>query len=65
MVCSSLFKKEFIKPEDVLILYFQREGSEIVIYPIKVDKMGNVIDPPKGYRDFFLEEEKRFFGVKV
>lgn len=52
-----------LRPDDVVILYFQREGTEINVHPIRIDEMGNICDAPKGYRQFFLDEERRFFGV--
>jgi len=55
--------KNFIDYKDFLILYFQRENSEVKIHSIKVDENGNIIKPPKGYRKFFLEEDKKYFGL--
>lgn len=49
-----------LTPDDVVILYFEREGTEVKIHPIRVDKQGNLIGVPPGYRRFFLEEERRF-----
>jgi hypothetical protein len=49
--------------EEVLILYFQRKGSEVAIQPLHLDKQGNLCDAPPGYRQFFLEEDGRFLGV--
>lgn len=49
-----------LKPEDVVILYFQREAAGVKIYPIYIDGEGNLVGAPPEYRRFFLEEEKRF-----
>lgn len=46
-----------IKPNDVKILFLERQGLDLVIYPIALDSMGNIQNPPSGYRSFFLEEE--------
>jgi len=46
-----------IKPEDVVILYFQRRGAKTAIHPLHLDKLGNVKGTPSGYREFFLREE--------
>lgn len=46
-----------IKSEDVVILYFQRRGANTTIYPLILDKVGNIKGAPSGYRDFFLREE--------
>jgi predicted ATPase len=52
-----------VKPEDVIILFFQRAGAEVTIHPIRIDSHGNILDAPNGYRRFFLEEERRFLGA--
>ena len=52
-----------IKPDDVVLLYFERQGSEIAIHPITIDKAGDLVGEPDTYRDFFLTEERRFLGL--
>ena len=54
-----------IPPEDVVILFFepQTRGS-VKIHPIMMDKMANLQGAPKGYRDFFMEEDDRLLGFK-
>ena len=52
-----------IKPEDVVLLYFERQGSEISIHPITINADGNLMGEPDTYRKFFLNEEGRFLGV--
>jgi len=52
-----------LRPDDVVILYFQRGASGVKIHPIRLDAHGNLENPPRGYRQFFLQEERRFFGV--
>ncbi|TAK11918.1 MAG: hypothetical protein EPO32_10405 [Anaerolineae bacterium] len=52
-----------IKPEDVLILYFERLAAGVKIHEITVDEMGNIHGAPEGYRQFFLDEEKRILGM--
>jgi predicted ATPase len=51
-----------ITPEDVSLLYFERRNGEAHIHPLTLDEQGNILDPPPGYRSFFLEEERRFLG---
>ena len=46
-----------LKPEQVQILFFDRPKQDTTIYPISLDEMGNVLDAPEQYRQFFLEEE--------
>ena len=52
-----------IKPEDVVLLYFERQGSEIAIHPITIDTDGNLEGEPDTYRKFFLNEEGRLLGL--
>ena len=51
--------KTALKPEDVRILYFEREGLDVKIHEIWWDKSGNVMNSPPGYRRFFMEEVER------
>lgn len=46
-----------VEADDVQILYFEKQGSETTVYPIALDKHGNIVNPPPSYRDFFMEEE--------
>ena len=52
-----------LKPEDVSLLYFERTGLDVCIHPIRFDKLGNVLDAPPGYRQFFLREVNRSLGL--
>jgi predicted ATPase len=52
-----------LKAKDVVILYFERQGGQATVHPITIDKQGNLVDVPKGYRRFFLEEERRLLGI--
>ena len=54
--------KRGITPEDVSLLYFERRNGEAHIHELSLDDQGNILDPPPGYRSFFLEEERRFLG---
>ena len=45
-----------LKPEDVSILFFERHGLDVRIHSLRIDKEGNVLDAPDGYRQFFMEE---------
>ena len=56
-------RDEKIEARDVLILYFERAGEGVEIHPIEVDAAGRIVDVPEGYRSFFLDEQRRFFGV--
>ena len=56
--------KKSIRPEDVMILFFEmHKDGGVRIHPIEVDALGNLVNAPPSYRRFFLEEERRFLGV--
>ena len=48
-----------LKPEDVSILFFERNELDVRIHSIRVDDEGNIRDAPEGYRQFFMEETRR------
>ena len=48
-----------LKPEDVSILYFEPGNLAVKIHSIRIDKAGNVLDAPEGYRQFFTDEMVR------
>ena len=52
-----------IEPADISILYFERCGPSVRIHNLYVDDLGNLLDPPLGYRRFFMEESRRFLGT--
>lgn len=52
-----------LKPSDVIVLYFEGQNNGIAIYPLRLDERGNLLYVPPTYRQFFLDEEKRFLGV--
>lgn len=52
--------KKGIAGKDVIVLYFGRDSNGTSITPIRIDDNGNLVDAPSGYRDFFLDEERRF-----
>lgn len=56
-------RDEKITPSDVMILYFEQGDRGVDIHPIELDAAGRVVDIPPGYRSFFLEEDRRFFGI--
>jgi len=51
-----------LTPEDVSLLYFERKNGQANIHRLHLDEHGNLLDPPPGYRDFFLDEARRFLG---
>jgi predicted ATPase len=48
-----------IKPEDINIAFLDRDGINVSIHQLSVDKQGNVVNAPNSYRQFFLEEEEK------
>ncbi|MCY4001480.1 MAG: AAA family ATPase [Bacteroidetes bacterium] len=52
-------KKTNLKPDDVSILYFERNDTSVQIHNIKIDELGNVLNTPNSYGRFFMEEMDR------
>ena len=55
--------KKYISPDDVAILYFEKSQGGVEIHNLELDEFGNLINAPSTYRQFFLAEERRMFGV--
>ena len=59
--------KSRLSASDVIILYFERLAGrttgQAMIHPIEIDEDGNVVDVPRGYRQFFLDEERKLLGL--
>ena len=52
-----------LKPEDVSILLFERDGLDVQIHSLGIDNEGNVLNAPDSYRRFFMEETTRSLGL--
>ena len=52
-------KRTDLTPDDVSILYFERDDLSVTIHSIRIDDEGNVLNAPAGYRGFFRDELKR------
>ncbi len=52
-----------LKPDDVSILFFERNELDVSIHSIRLDDRGNVLDAPPDYRSFFMEETTRSLGL--
>ena len=52
-----------LKPEDVSILYFERRDLDVQIHSLRLDGRGNVLNAPRSYRRFFLDETRRSLGL--
>ena len=55
-------RQGLLKATDVSILYFEPQGSMVNIHNMTLDRDGNLLDAPVGYRDFFLQETDRLLG---
>ncbi|MCY3630865.1 MAG: AAA family ATPase [Bacteroidota bacterium] len=51
--------KTNLRPEDVSILFFERNDLSVQIHSIRIDEEGNILDAPNNYRQFFMEETRR------
>lgn len=54
--------KTNLTPDDVSILYFERDGLDVRIYSIRIGETGNIVDAPETYRSFFMEETAKSLG---
>ena len=54
-----------LKPEEVSILYFEPGDGDsgVKIHNIRLDQMGNVLDAPPSYGEFFMDEINRSIGL--
>ena len=55
--------KTALKPEDVRVLYFERDDLDVKIHEISFDELGNVCGAPDSYRSFFMDEIRRSLGL--
>ena len=55
--------KTKLKPEDVSILFFERDDLDVSIHSLGFDKEGNVVGAPDTYRSFFMEETSKSLGL--
>lgn len=53
---------DYLTPSDVSILYFARDDGGVEVHQLELDEFGNIVNPSEGYRQFFLEEERRVLG---
>ena len=51
--------KTDLGPDDVRILYFERNGLDVKIHELWWDANGNLENAPHGYRQFFMDEVER------
>ena len=56
-------RKTSLKPEDVSILFFERDDLDMRIHSLRFDEQGNVLDAPDSYGRFFMGEARRSVGL--
>ncbi|MGO4881934.1 MAG: AAA family ATPase [Bryobacteraceae bacterium] len=56
-------RRRLLAPEDVSLLYFERGKSGATIHNLELDANGSIANPPPGYRQFFLKEERDLLGI--
>lgn len=56
-------RRKLLTPEDVSLLYFERGKSGAKVHNLELDANGAIVNPPPGYRQFFLKEERDLLGV--
>ena len=56
-------RRSNLKPEDVSILFFERENLGAKIHSLRIDSQGNILNAPVGYRKFFMDETRRSLGL--
>lgn len=50
-------KQKKLRLEDLRIFYLEKKGASTKPHVLEVDVQGKVLNPPEGYRDFFLLEQ--------
>ena len=56
-------EKSALKSDDVSILFFEPGESDVKIHSLGLDVMGNVLNAPDGYGQFFMDEMRRSIGL--
>ena len=51
-----------LKPDDVSILFFERDALDVHIHSLRIDEEGNIVGAPDSYRRFFMEETAKSLG---
>ena len=52
-----------LQPDDVSILFFERDRLDVRIRSLRLDGEGNILDAPDSYRQFFMTETRRSLGL--
>ena len=46
-----------LSKDAVVILFLEKRDGRSVVYPIEMDELGNLLNVPASYRQFFLDED--------
>ena len=57
-------RKGTISPKDVSLIYLEPKDHIVNVHNISFDKMGNMIEVPTHYREFFSKETDRLLGFE-
>ena len=52
-----------LNPDEVSILFFERDGLEVNIHSLTIDEDGNIHGQPPSYRTFFMKETQRLLRL--
>ncbi|MCX6640415.1 MAG: AAA family ATPase [bacterium] len=55
--------KDYLTPDDVALLYFERCKDGVKIHTLHLDDQGNILDAPASYGQFFLQEGRKLLGL--
>ena len=56
-------RRTALTPNDVSILYFEPGRQDANIHSLQLDENGNILDAPRGYRQFFADELRKSIGI--
>ena len=57
-------RKGNIPPDHVSLIYLEAGEDGVKVHNISFDDQGNLLNTPKGYRDFFIKESNHFLGFE-
>lgn len=52
-----------VTADDVSILFFKKVGEAVEIYSLKLDNYGNIVNAPREYMEFFMNEKNELLGL--
>ena len=56
-------RDKIVKADEVSILFFERFGLDVKIHSLRIDELGNILNAPPSYGQFFMEELDRSVGL--